>query len=862
MDHPHNHYSWRPPPPQPIIPQQQQQGNNICPICSFAHFPFCPPNPRFFPSHNTPNYPPQFDHPPYYNHNHHPIAPFRDPLPRQITPNLVNYDHGVKRMRDDVDNAGSYSSFVSEDERRLKLLIRDHGSVGNGGTNGYVYDKPGLGRNCGNEVTRKLDSNAEMYEFQNPCVDGFERGSVIEPGVGPRGSSEDKGFGYGQRYMNDVENVDRMRFSDDVRRQSVVPQSVQGSYAGSPNEIGLNYNSQWVNSSDSMSMKEPYYSRVGREMQGSVNEPRSNFPLVNQEFDNQLSNSYRLTHHSEHQNPGIRPSFGVSSQSERNMSSPSGHHNLQKGVYPPIFNGATAGVAPRVYDIHPPLPASPPPPLPMEPRGNPYPRPFASSSPPVASNSLFPISVSSSIDVSLSHSSLAEVHSSAQKYHSDKPNQHILAGAPTEDIEAHQASLKKYSVDYHTFPLRSIVSDNPKAIDASQILKQPHRATRPDHIVIILRGLPGSGKSYLAKILRDLEVENGGDAPRIHSMDDYFMTEVEKVVDSEFSKSPGSIRGRKPVTKKVMEYCYEPEMEEAYRSSMLKAFKKTLDDGVFSFIIVDDRNLRVADFAQFWATAKRLGFEVYLLEATYKDPAGCAARNVHGFTQDDIQKMACQWEEASSLYLKLDAKSLLGGAGLEDGGIQEVDMDMEDEDPAGGLTGSEDGKFQDPSVPHVNDLKSSGSLEHDNKWSMEDNLAEEVKELRTSKWSNVFDEGDGQRSESSKSTSSALSGLISAYGKKGKSVSWGDKVGSMGFSIGAANKAKLLSLVIGPGAGYNLKSNPLTEKDNLPLAKKKLESRRQNVFQEQLRAERESFKAIFEKRKQRIGGLGTEDDSL
>lgn len=35
---------------------------------------------------------------------------------------------------------------------------------------------------------------------------------------------------------------------------------------------------------------------------------------------------------------------------------------------------------------------------------------------------------------------------------------------------------------------------------------------------------------------------------------------------------------------------------------------------------------------------------------------GCAARNVHGFTQDDIQKMACQWEEASSMYLKLDAK--------------------------------------------------------------------------------------------------------------------------------------------------------------------------------------------------------------
>lgn len=30
-------------------------------------------------------------------------------------------------------------------------------------------------------------------------------------------------------------------------------------------------------------------------------------------------------------------------------------------------------------------------------------------------------------------------------------------------------------------------------------------------------------------MLRDIEVENGGTAPRIYSMDEYFMTEVEKV---------------------------------------------------------------------------------------------------------------------------------------------------------------------------------------------------------------------------------------------------------------------------------------------------------------------------------------------
>lgn len=56
------------------------------------------------------------------------------------------------------------------------------------------------------------------------------------------------------------------------------------------------------------------------------------------------------------------------------------------------------------------------------------------------------------------------------------------------------------------------------------------------------------------------------------------------------------------------------------------------------------------------------------------------------------------------------------------------------------------------------------------------------------------------------------------------------------------------------------KSNPLPEQDNQPVAGKTVESKRQNIFQQQLRAERESFKAIFDKRRQRIGGFGTEEE--
>lgn len=46
--------------------------------------------------------------------------------------------------------------------------------------------------------------------------------------------------------------------------------------------------------------------------------------------------------------------------------------------------------------------------------------------------------------------------------------------------------------DGQHFSLKLLSSDKPKVIDASHLFKPPHRATRPDHIVIILRGLPGS----------------------------------------------------------------------------------------------------------------------------------------------------------------------------------------------------------------------------------------------------------------------------------------------------------------------------------------------------------------------------------
>ncbi|KAI3931344.1 hypothetical protein MKX01_040261 [Papaver californicum] len=475
--------------------------------------------------------------------------------------------------------------------------------------------------------------------------------------------------------------------------------------------------------------------------------------------------------------------------------------------------------APQTFGVQPPLPPGPPPPLPVDPPGPPLLHMQATTSPNMMP-CLYPIPVGS---FDSPHSLLSSVY------------------------------------ETQSFPSKHPSPDKPNRIDASFLLRQPHRATRPDHIVIILRGLPGSGKSYLAKMLRDLEVENGGGAPRIHSMDDYFMTEVEKVDEREGSNT-GSAKGRtKTVTKKVMEYCYEPEMEEAYRASMLKAFRKTLEDGSKKFIIVDDCNLRVADFAQFWATAKRTGYEVYLLEAAYKDPLGCTARNVHGFTSDDIQKMAILWEEAPPLYLQLDTQSLIRGDGPNASRIQEVDMDMEED------VACDEGsaKLQDPGSlktmePLVKDDAPDGLLNDGQRWHDEGNDDSiGVKELGRSKWSLDEDEYT-ERPRGPKGKLNAPSELLKAYSMKKKSVHWGDQVGKTGFSIGTAKKSSMKSLVIGPGAGYNLKSNPVSEE--VKSGNESSWGTNSSVFQEHIRAERESFRAAFDRRRHNIQGLDTEDE--
>jgi len=103
-------------------------------------------------------------------------------------------------------------------------------------------------------------------------------------------------------------------------------------------------------------------------------------------------------------------------------------------------------------------------------------------------------------------------------------------------------------------------------------------------------------------------VQCGGAAPRVLCLDDYFLVESEKLVADD--------TGRK-VKKMVSEHEYDPKQEQSYKFSMLRSFKKQIDDRFFSFIIIDAVLDKMAYIEEFWSYAKQHGFQVFTAVTTF-----------------------------------------------------------------------------------------------------------------------------------------------------------------------------------------------------------------------------------------------------
>nr|XP_018904410.1 PREDICTED: uncharacterized protein LOC109035292 isoform X2 [Bemisia tabaci] len=216
----------------------------------------------------------------------------------------------------------------------------------------------------------------------------------------------------------------------------------------------------------------------------------------------------------------------------------------------------------------------------------------------------------------------------------------------------------------------SSASTGPKqqSVSISDLLEPPGRNNRPTKIVIILRGPPGSGKSYVAKLIKDKEVAMGGTAPRILSLDDYFLTEVEKEeVDPDTNKK---------VTTKKMEYVYEAGMEKTYLLSLVKAFRKTVTEGFFNFIIVDSVFDKIAQYGEIVGHSKTNGFKPYICEMDL-DVAQCLKRNIHNRSEADIQAIVNKWEKTPNAQVPLDIRPLLQSDSITEVNMEDIDDDSQ-----------------------------------------------------------------------------------------------------------------------------------------------------------------------------------------
>eukprot|EP00887_Chlorella_sp_A99_P008089 scaffold12.g8089.t1 len=226
----------------------------------------------------------------------------------------------------------------------------------------------------------------------------------------------------------------------------------------------------------------------------------------------------------------------------------------------------------------------------------------------------------------------------------------------------------------------------PPRRDLLELLEGPGRAARPRRLAVVLRGLPGAGKSRAARLIREREVAAGGEAPRILSLDDYFVTEVEREAEEEEGGAAGA-GGRRGRKRKVeaLEYQYDAEMEPAYARDLLRAFQRTAAEGRHRLVVVDAPLCTLAEFKELWAAGQAVGYEV------------CHQRNVHGRSKEDVWRLAAAYEPTPPCYAAVDLGPLLfrdkgggagGGAGARGAGgaqgagaeIAEVDMEGEEDE--------------------------------------------------------------------------------------------------------------------------------------------------------------------------------------
>jgi predicted kinase len=134
--------------------------------------------------------------------------------------------------------------------------------------------------------------------------------------------------------------------------------------------------------------------------------------------------------------------------------------------------------------------------------------------------------------------------------------------------------------------------------------------------LLILRGLPGGGKSTVAKSILE-----GSSSVIVCSADDYFM------VDGRYEFDPA-------------------RLGKAHQACIMSA-DRSMANG-YALVVIDNTNIKKEHYLPYIKMAEKYGYTVTVRTIGSVDPSVVSTyhkRQVHGVPEETIRRMAETWEE-------------------------------------------------------------------------------------------------------------------------------------------------------------------------------------------------------------------------